>query len=69
MRANKYTYYKVIQENWGYSWDDVDFHETDSHYWPKDRPAYLENKKAYKENSQAPIRVINRRELNEVTVA
>lgn len=29
---NKYTYYKVIQENHGFGWDDSDFHETDSSF-------------------------------------
>lgn len=57
----KYTYYRVIQEYWG-RWEDVDFHETDSTYWPKDREALKENIKAYRENSQAPVRVISRRE-------
>ena len=63
--ANKYIYYKVIQTNHGFGWDDDDFHETDSRYWPKDRPAYLENKKLYRQNIQGSMRVINRRELRE----
>jgi hypothetical protein len=61
-KTNRYTYYKVIQENWGNSWDDVDFHETNSKYVPKDRKSFKENLKAYRANSNAPIRVVNRKE-------
>jgi len=60
---NKYTYYKVIQENWNGLWDDVDFHETNSQFFCKDRKLFKENLKAYRENSPAPVRVIRRREL------
>lgn len=63
MKKNKYTYYLVIQEFYG-SWEDSDFHETDSSFWPKDRKLYKENLKAYRNNSQAAIRTIRRRELN-----
>lgn len=59
----KYEYYKVIQTNSGYGWDDDDFHETDSTYYPKDRTAFAENLKAYRDNFAGGIRVINRREL------
>lgn len=58
-KQNKFTYYKVIQENWGSGWDDVDFEETNT---AEARKLFKENLKAYRENSQAPIRVINRRE-------
>jgi len=61
--AGEYNYYKVIQQNWGYGWDDVDFHETDSTYWPKDRKLFLENLKAYRENQPGvPLRVVQRKE-------
>jgi hypothetical protein len=63
VKRNKYTYYRVIQEYYG-GWCDSDFHETDSGYWPKEYKAYKENLRAYRENSQAAIRVVNRRELN-----
>jgi hypothetical protein len=68
-KVNKYTYYKVIQECWSGTWEDVDFYETDSHYYPKtkeDREAFKVNLKAYRENSSVPVRVIKRKELNEV---
>lgn len=62
---NKYTYYKVIQGNYGFGYEDVDFHETDSGYYPKDNKTYRENVKAYRENeTQYAHRTINRRELN-----
>lgn len=65
MSKNKYTYYKVIQEYWN-GWHDSDFHECSSDYIPKDYKLYRENLKAYRENSGTAIRVIKRRELNEV---
>ena len=62
---NKYTYYHVIQEYYaGSGWCDVDFHETNSTYFAKDRKAFKENLRLYRENSQAAIRVINRKEIN-----
>ena len=58
--ANKYTYYKVLQSNSGYGWDDEVFYDK-SH---KEQLKELkEDIKAYRaENIQ--IRVIERRELN-----
>ena len=61
---NKYTYYKVIQGNYGYGWNDEDFHETDSTYWPKNIDLYKANLTAYRLNGGGCYRVINRRELN-----
>jgi hypothetical protein len=65
--AKKYTYYKVIQGNYGYGWDDEDFHETDSTgYMPQaDRDAFKENLRLYHENGGGTYRVIRRRELNQ----
>ncbi len=58
---NKYTYYRVLQSNCGYGWDDVmHFNLADS--------TVKERKKAMKEyrENQPNIahRFINRRELN-----
>ena len=67
MRKNKYTYYKVIQQNWGYGWDDVDFYESDSSGFIKDRETrelFKTNLKAYRENEPVPTRVVKKRELN-----
>lgn len=61
-KANKYRYYKVIQGNYGYGWGDEDFHETDSRYCTKNRAAFLENLRAYRENGGGIYRVIQRRE-------
>lgn len=61
----KYTYYRVIQANHGYGWDDEDFHESDSSGHPLDYAAYRTNVMAYIENCKAPIRTVIRRELNE----
>lgn len=61
---NKYTYYRIIQTNSGYGWDDDDFHAAWSDFIPKDYKAFKENLKAYKENFAGAIRVISRKELN-----
>jgi hypothetical protein len=66
MKFNKYSYYLVIQTNSGYGFDDDDIHQTNSTYWPKDNKAFKDNLKAYKANFPGPIRVIRRRELNQV---
>lgn len=59
-RANKYTYYKVLQSNSGYGWDDeVLYNKSDKEQLKELR----EDIKAYRaENIR--IRVIERRELN-----
>lgn len=58
--ANKYTYYKVLQSNSGYGWDDEAFYDKSD---KKQLKELREDIKAYRaENIQ--IRVIERRELN-----
>lgn len=58
--ANKYTYYKVLQSNSGYGWDDEVFYDKSDKEQLKE---LREDIKAYRaENIQ--IRVIERRELN-----
>ena len=58
--ANKYTYYKVLQSNSGYGWDDEVFYDKSD---KKQLKELKEDIKAYRaENIQ--IRVIERRELN-----
>ena len=58
--ANKYTYYKVLQSNSGYGWDDEVFYDKSNKEQMKE---LREDIKAYRaENIQ--IRVIERRELN-----
>ena len=58
--ANKYTYYKVLQSNSGYGWDDEGFYDKSNKEQLKE---LREDIKAYRsENIQ--IRVIERRELN-----
>ena len=59
-RANKYTYYKVLQSNSGYGWDDEVFYDKSNKEQMKELRKDI---KAYRaENIQ--IRVIERRELN-----
>ena len=58
--ANKYTYYKVLQSNSGYGWDDEVLYDKSNKEQLKE---LREDIKAYRaENIQ--IRVIERRELN-----
>ena len=58
--ANKYTYYKVLQSNSGYGWDDEVLYDKND---KKQLKELKEDIKAYRaENIQ--IRVIERRELN-----
>ena len=58
--ANKYTYYKVLQSNSGYGWDDEVFYDKSNKEQMKE---LREDIKAYRaENIR--IRVIERRELN-----
>ncbi len=63
-KVKKYTYYKIIQGNYGEGWNDEDFHECDSSYNALDLKALKENLKAYKANGGGAYRVIKRRELN-----
>ena len=59
-RVNKYTYYKVLQSNSGYGWDDEVFYNKSDKEQLKELRKDI---KAYRaENIQ--IRVIERRELN-----
>ena len=59
-RANKYTYYKVLQSNSGYGWDDeVLYNKSDKEQLKE----LKEDRKAYKAEG-IRTRVIERRELN-----
>jgi len=67
--ANKYEYYKVIQQNWGNGWDDVDFNPVNSNgcfYTKEDRELFKHNLKQYRENQTAPVRTVFRKELKTV---
>lgn len=64
-RILKYNYYKVIQGNWGYGWDDESFYPSNSLGWmPKqDRELLRSDFKEYCFSGGAH-RIIFRRELN-----
>lgn len=58
---NKFKYEYVIQANYGYGWDDVDYHEKNAQGF-KDAK---HNLKLYRENEpSAQHRLITRRTLN-----
>lgn len=69
-KNNKYEYNKVIQQNWGYGWDDVDFYECDSTGFIKDkevRQSFKENLRLYRTEPGQPVcRVIFRKELKQL---
>lgn len=60
MRENKYIYYKVLQGNYGYGWDDLCSYDTSD---PQQMKECRDDLKAYRENEGVPLRVIRRREL------
>lgn len=62
---NKYTYYAVIQQDYGHGFEDVDHHETNSAGKAKNYEALKDNTAAYLANSPYPTRVVSRRERNE----
>ena len=64
-RKNKYNYYKVIQGNYGYGWDDESFYPCNSTgYMPKkDRQLLRHDLKEYR-FSGGSHRIIFRKELN-----
>ena len=59
-RVYKYTYYKVLQSNSGYGWDDEVFYNKSDKEQLKE---LKEDRKAYKAEGII-TRVIERRELN-----
>ena len=62
MRTNKYNYYKVLQANYGYGWDDIAWYDT--HDCEQMR-AIKRDWRSYHENEPGvPFRIIRRRELN-----
>lgn len=65
MKANKYEYYKVIQQYFNhYGWEDVSHYETDSTGWAdkETRDCLKHDVKEYRLMGY-PTRVIFRREL------
>ena len=67
MKTTKYAYYKVIQGNYGWGWNDEDFHLTDSlgrFRSGVDQQRFKDNLKAYRDNGGGVYRVIKRKELN-----
>ena len=62
MKQNKYIYYRVIQGNYGYGWDDLcQYDKAD----PEQRKECKDDYNAYRENERGYAhRIISRRELN-----
>lgn len=56
----KNKYYIVIQQNFGYGWDDVAYYATNSTYTPTSE--FKCDLVAYKKNQPVPTRVVRRRE-------
>jgi hypothetical protein len=77
MKANKYKYYVVIQQNYGYGWEDVSFYESNSNGVTSEmsgsfrelkngrkRELTLEHDLKEYRLTNYPTRTINRKELN-----
>lgn len=63
MRANKYKYLRVIQQNYGCGWEDVSEYEANSSYNAKDRKLLVNDLREYRLMGYN-TRVISRKELN-----
>jgi len=65
MKVNKYTYYRVIQQQYGQGWEDADQYETTSSYTldKEGRKTLKHDLENYKLLGY-PTRTINRKELN-----
>lgn len=73
MKTNKYTYLKVIQQNYGKGWEDVSEYETDSYGVPVEKVQSINSRGTqsllihdYKEYKLLgyPTRVVKRKQLN-----
>ena len=67
-RTNKFTYYVVLQQNYGQSFEDIEFFQTDSTYFlnkenRKELRNCIEN---YTFKSSYPVRTIRRKVLNTI---
>lgn len=62
-KMNKYNYYKVIQGNYGYGWEDVDYHASNSQGMAIDNKTLKHNLKEYRASGIGSYRVIFRKEL------
>lgn len=62
MRANKYKYNKVIQQNYGFGWEDVSEYEAKSNGNTIDKSLLVHDFKEYRLTGYA-TRVIFRKEL------
>ena len=64
-KANKYSYLKVIQQNYGYGWEDNSEYEATSTGQAKDRELFKHDLKEYHRTGYA-TRTIFRKELNQL---
>lgn len=62
-KRNKYTYLIVIQQTYGFGWEDNSEYECTSSYVPKDKETYKADLKEYRLTGYN-TRSINRKELN-----
>lgn len=63
MKDNKYTYLKVIQQNYGQGWEDVSEYETNSTGVTKDKLGLIYDLQEYRLLGY-PTRVVKRKQLN-----
>jgi len=67
MKTNKYSYNKVIQQNYGQGWEDVSQYETNSQGTTKDKSLLMHDLKEYRLLGY-PTRVIFRKSFNKSLV-
>lgn len=60
VRETKYRYYKVLQGNYGYGWDDLVSYDISD---PQQMKELRDDYKSYQENEHIPLRIITRKEL------
>ena len=78
MKQNKFSYYSVIQQNYGQGWEDVSHYETNSKYLNFQKSGVMATNSKGKKYERSliaydlseyrltgyPTRLINRKELN-----
>ena len=61
MKKKKYTYWSILQGNYGYGWDDLIWYDRSK---PEQIAEIKYDLKSYRKNQPGAYRIIRRRELN-----
>lgn len=63
-QKKKYNYYKILQQNFGFGFEDVIFYPCNSQGIAENSKEIKADLKAYKENTRYATRIIFRKEIN-----